>query len=429
MSNNLLHIGKPYVEDRGKGIIRVCSDVLLPNGTEKKLVFEIDAKWKDYVIVERSDAFILALFNLALEKGWNISYEAPMTEELNYQLTTYGITILPKYINIYKKIALLGETISDEIESKGEAATGFSAGVDSFYSVLRHSNMKYDKKNVSYLLFARNGAVGPIYPEESGRELFDALSHRFIKYAEDLDLEYIPIWSNIPDFYENRYRVGCDIITTSSFVYLLRKLLGVYYWASAYEADVLDFHKGATDLGYIEPFSVPLVSINGLKFYHSGSELSRIQKVEYIADNKIVQKGITPCGKDNGKNCGKCCKCRRTMGELYAIGMLNYYESAFPIDNYLKNYIWELAYEIAEDHPPYTTEIIQKLKENKRWNPLIIFLGIFVCKPIVFLRKYLGRNYHIRKLYYALHLDGVIGAKHDEETKKVELEKCRLKNR
>ena len=55
-------------------------------------------------------------------------------------------------------------------------------------------------------------------------------------------------------------------------------------------------------------------------------------------------------------------------------------------------------------------------------------MGWFVCKPIVIMRKILGRNYYIRKLYYFLHLDGVIGHKHDEETKRVELERCRLKN-
>lgn len=375
---------------------------------------------------------MLAVYNLAMEEGWDISYEAPMTEDLHYQLTEYGVNVLSKHISIYNKINLIGNTVSEAIYSEKKVATGFSAGVDSFYSVLKHSNMSYDYKNVTHLLFTRNGAVGPIYHGEQGRTMFNSLNQRFEKYAADLNLEYISIWSNLPDFYDNRYRVGCDIISTASFVYLIRKLIGVYYWASALEADVLDFKEGETDLGFIEPFTVPLVSVEGIRFYHSGSELNRIKKVEFIASNHVVQKGITPCGKDNGKNCGKCCKCRRTMGELYAIGMLDYFKDSFPVDNYKKKYMWELAYEIAEDHTPFPSEIMSTLKKNKKINImkciLIYFMGWFVCKPIVIMRKILGRNYYIRKLYYFLHLDGVIGHKHDEETKRVELERCRLKN-
>lgn len=67
-----------------------------------------------------------------------------------------------------------------------------------------------------------------------------------------------------------------------------------------------------------------LFSCDGLKFIYDGAEKSRSEKIEFIADNKMVQKHLRVCYKTNTEyNCCKCEKCIRTMASLEAVGKLN----------------------------------------------------------------------------------------------------------
>lgn len=224
-----------------------------------------------------------------------------------------------------------------------------------------------------------------------------------------------------------KFRHG-DLIVTSSFIHALRKLFGVYYWASAYEAGILDFKKfdETTHSAYIDPFIIPLVSVKSLKFYHSGSEVSRVQKVDFIADHELVQKSITPCGSETGKNCGRCVKCYRTMAELNALGKLEKFRESFPVDDYLKREKWNLAHELAMDHPPFTTDIIKAMRAHgKKIGWTVYIREWLIYKPLEFGRKKLKNVYWARKLYYSLNLDEKIGVKNSEEIRKIQLEECR----
>ena len=191
---------------------------------------------------------------------------------------------------------------------------------------------------------------------------------------------------------------GGSGITTASFIHALRKLFGTYYWASAYEADVLEFRTD--DLGYLEPFFLPLISVDGLKICHSGCEVNRMEKVEFIADNPIVQKGLTVCCYPI--SCGVCFKCTRTMAELYAIGKLEKYDKVFPnVNEYRKHFSQKFARELAQDHPPFTTEIFAALKRNNVKIPFSTYLWKWLYfKPLQAMKKKLRYNRFIAKLYY-----------------------------
>lgn len=426
-----LKIGKPYLES-GKGTVRLCAQVKAPGEQQTKLFFEVDKKWGEYLVTELSDAFVLAVLKRAMKHGWDICYETPMSEDLCYQLTAYGIPVLSGLTEIYSAILLKGETTDLEIPAAGKAGTGFSGGVDSFYSVLKHKDSRFPKHEVTHLVLARNGAASSSVPQKLAREWYDASSKKLAKSAAELGMEYIGVWSDIPDFYRRESCGNGCLIQTSSFIHALRKLFKNYYWASTFRTDVIDFQEYSRtgDGGFIDPFLVPLVSVDGLRFHHSGGEASRIEKVEYIADFPVVQRSLTVCGSLDAGNCGNCVKCLRTMAELNSIGKLEQFQESFPVKKYLKHWTGKLAFELALDHPPFTTDILKTMEAHGKKVPAAVFMKKWCFyTPYRKVREALRDHYAVRKLYYMLKLDEKTGQKHSREMKRLRLEECKRKRR
>ena len=157
----------------------------------------MDEKWGKYLTPDFSDPFILAVFEFAIESGLDIEYEAPMTEDLKYQLETYLIPIFAKKVDYLKEFDLKGDTAPSRINSENVTGTGFSGGVDSFYSVLKHIKSPYDSKRVTHLLLAVNGAAATGVDAKTDKEWFDEEMRRFTKLAEEMKLELIGVNSNV----------------------------------------------------------------------------------------------------------------------------------------------------------------------------------------------------------------------------------------
>lgn len=399
---NQIIIGTPRIStNKACGTFRLLSDtVWYFDGItcKKTLFYEVEEKWGKYLVAGRSDPFVLALLELAMEKNCDISYEAPMSETLKYNLECYLIPVYSRKIRGFHKIRLLGSVINEAVPSEEVAGTGFSGGVDSFYTVLSHMDSEYSTKRVSHLMLAVNGAAQTGFLEELDQKWFREEMERFTPAAKELGLELIGVNSNVSLLSQHKKLLkGGDSIVTCSFVYALRGLFGTYYWASAYEADVLKFV--GNDGGFMEPFSVPLMNVENLHFYHSGCEVSRLEKVEYIARNSVAQKFLTVCG--DPVSCGCCFKCLRTMTELYSINKLDLFDKVFDVEGYKRILTSKLAREFTIDHPPFTTDILKSMKRNGVKVPIVVWIKKYIYfKPYYFLKKQLRNNKSLMRLWY-----------------------------
>lgn len=414
--NNTILIKAPQIISNNR-FSKLETEIVCDNPSinlTKTLYFEVDGKWEKYLTQEVSDAFVLALLEYAMENRCDLHFEAPMTEDLKYQLERYLIPAYAKNIDGLYPINLCGEVTSNKIESQNVTGTGFSGGVDSFYTVLSHMNINYKTKGITHLLLAVNGAATTGLSEEINKKWFMEETNRFEPVSKELGMEFIGVNSNISLINKNkRVLKGGSIIPTSGFVHALRKLFGTYYWASAYEANIFKFSN--IDGGYMETFAVPLVSVNGLRFYHDGCEISRIGKVKYIADNPIVQRNLTVCSQP--VSCGHCPKCLRTMAELNSLKKLELFSEVFNVNEYKKKYTSKLAREFAVDHPPFTTDIKASMKKNGVRIPFSVYLKqYFIFIPFYYLKKKLRNNVTLMKLYYLNGWDEKLGeGKHSSE--------------
>jgi hypothetical protein len=84
--------------------------------------------------------------------------------------------------------------------------------------------------------------------------------------------------------------------------------------------------------------TVQCFSTENLTFYSTGSEVERLQKIEYISQFPIVQKNLDICWSDFG-NCRKdyCGKCQRTLLELFSLDVLEKFRDVFDVDTFMAN--------------------------------------------------------------------------------------------
>ncbi|MEG0687791.1 MAG: hypothetical protein RR466_03795 [Hungatella sp.] len=415
VQKQVMHLGIPYLKDMPDEKVRLCAE-LVTNDATQTMYFEVDSPWKQYLVTELSDAFILGILEKAMKNSYDIFFEQPMSEDLYYSLRTYLIPVYARNFKMFHKISLYGKTTAQTLPTEGRVGTGFSAGVDSFYTVLKHLDDKIcPHHNITHLMLAVNGAAATGVSEDMDRLWLESSKAKFLPYAKALGLKLVCVGGNIDMLYVKDDCLHGDIITTAAFVYALQKLYGTYYWASAYQAEIFNFTDGC----FCENVAVPYVSTRGIRFYHSGSETNRVGKVAFIADHPLVQKGLTVCGEPEAINCGCCVKCLRTMAELNAVGKLEMFQEAFPVKVYQKHIKSKLAQELAVDHPPFTTE----MKKNDVKIPFSIYpLAYLFYKPLEALRKKLRRSAWIRRLFYRFDFDlKLLGRKQTEEERKRKL--------
>lgn len=409
---NKICLGKLYRTEI-EGYTRISSDVkmMFEKEINRTFYFEVENKWAKYFVDEVSDAFIIAFLELAMEKDADIFYETPASEELVFNLERYLIPVIAFNIKELYAISLYGDITNKAIESEGVVGTGFSGGVDSFFSVLSHINTRFKSEDVTHVLLGVNGAAMSGISEKLDQVWFEVEKERFSPVTKEMGLELVAVNSNISLLNEyKKYLLGGDTILTSSFVHILKKLFGRYYWASAVRAHEMKFTKDDGNL--MEIFVAPLLSMNGLCFMVDGEQVSRIEKVEFIADNAIVQNNLDVCGEL--ENCGKCSKCLRTMGELYALDKLELFKKSFPVDDFIKNPTINLARLIGLDieHPFFYKEIFQKMKENGKSVSIFTYiLGYGVYVPFNFFRPILKGNRFFEFIYHDMGLYKMFGGR------------------
>ena len=153
--------------------------------------------------------------------------------------------------------------------------------------------------------------------EDSSRDFSNARIEYIKPAVEELGLQLVAVDTNFDVFYRH-----FGLLATFAFRYLgtvlaLQKLFGKYYWSSSYT--VSHFGFSVDNISSFDLLSVQCVSNENTTFYSTGSEVTRLEKTEYISDFAVTHKYLNVCWY-HLNNCNTCEKCVRTMLGLYALG-------------------------------------------------------------------------------------------------------------
>ena len=400
-----IKIGRPYIEKCLNKKTRLCSNIEYQDGKNKVLYYEVEDEYAKYLSYEKSDCFVLGLLHNCMNQKCDISCEAPVSEQLLFQLKNYYIPILSKNMPDLFFIEIDAEGVLSFDKSEGAVATGNSGGVDSFYTIVKHMNESGSYK-LTHLLF--NNISTEDDNEERIRQWFNKEEMEKKKIAEELGLKAISLYSNLYSFYESHfiynYYYAAQYISAP---YALDKLINKYYYSSSYSfTDFTINHKKMTD-GSNFDLALDCFSTDRLKVYSTGAETGRIDKTMIISDNMVVNRHLQVCAVEQNKqynesgvivrklNCGCCRKCARTITTLYAIGKLEKFHDIFELEQFNNDKDKYIGCELASDLYEFSNELTDYLRDNQRYTMrIIMWRCLYKIRYVIAKSKILVNLYH-----------------------------------
>lgn len=331
---------------------------------EFSLWFTVDKKYEDFVVDETVDAFLLALFPLAMQMKEDIYLNAPVSEKLYHNLSKYVIELYSMLDASWKQVRIYPrELYTSQLQpNQQNVVTGFSGGIDSFCLLDDYffNPAVPDNYKVTHLIYNNVGAHGDNFPV-----FFAKRFEKLHKFSKEIGLPFINIDSNLPEILTSDFRLTA-LPRNVSAVLILQKLFSKYLYASAYTyKDFLtyDIYKQ----GYIDPLVFSMFSTETTECILSGSEYSRVEKTRRVADIELSHSYLYVCtdtSREDAENCSVCFKCARTILTLEILGLLHRYEDLFDMKKYKemrRGYIESLIYE----KDPFANEILTLSAEYK----------------------------------------------------------------
>ena len=330
--------------------------------------YEVEKKWGQYLCYERADAFVLSLLYFALVHGYDIECEAPISEKLYMQLSEIYIpTVVKNDPELFHRINITAPIESKPINSEKGVGASVSGGIDSFYSILKNYKSETKNYNVTHLLLTN--CFNIYHGEENTRDRYKVIVEKGTKIANELGLQFVGIYTNEYQFWYPHF-VDLYCLRYCALAYAIQKLISVYHYSTGYQFSDFTFKAENRDASHYDFFTVHLISSENMTIYSSGGEANRIEKADYIADNKVVQNNLQVCNTLVDHNCCVCEKCLRTQLNLYACNKLDKYGKVFDLEMFTKNRDKAIT-ECYERHGSFDIEIIEMMKKNRIIIPLI----------------------------------------------------------
>ena len=287
LNMKVLEIRQPYIKRIGNKS-RLCSDISWGDRS-RTLWFEVESEYEECLCTERIDSFLVALLPYAMIENLNIHSDGYVSEKLLYQLKTILLPSLSANIAEFHSIDIDAKRDGTVLESKNAVGTALTCGVDSFYTVLKHLDTDLEGFRLTHLTYFNimNSAIWQ-GREDSSREFSNARINYVKPAAEKLGLKLVTVDSSLDKFYNNLNYLATYAFRFCGTVLALQKLFGKYYWSSGHPFS--QFNLTIDDITYFDLLSVQCVSNENITFYSTGSEITRLEKTEYISDFAVPYK-------------------------------------------------------------------------------------------------------------------------------------------
>lgn len=371
-------IKQPELIEKCDGLVRVQCPVETREG-ERLLWYELNARYKDYLTLDRLDAFVVGLILYAMKINEEIVVDGPISNKLAHNLKYYMHVMKMFYPDLHVVPLRISKKEKPSSYPKGSGVgTSLSNGVDSYCTLWEHfKNCDSDRNRITHVFHVYAGQKG--YGTLDGKSKFRNNLPRIKETAKRLNLELIVVESNQETFYEP----GQSFFDTFgprilSCVLLLQKLISIYYFPSSSKYEDF-FAEGSTPLGD------PLLSTDELDIVSDGAQYSRIEKTKIISDWEMTHSFLTVChGIQSPEkfNCSVCEKCVRTMITLDILGLRKKYKQVFDFTDFERNknlYLCNISLSALAGDQVYSS-FLKEMKTYTRNNgyPLKIKPGMMV---------------------------------------------------
>jgi len=257
-------------------------------------------------LVPNGDSLLAAQLPLCMRKGTPIRVDEPVSPRL--------LAAVPRIQSIYK--AWFPRMVKVDVIARPGEPTGapghrvgtfFSAGVDSFYTLLE----KCDDITDLILMHGFDIELANVPLREKTSAVVREIARELGKGVVEVELDFIPALRRTIQVIESH---GAVLATIGHL--LAPEFHRVYVPASCYLGALVPWGS--------HPLLDPLWSSERMEVVHHGDEIERVDRVIEIAKHDIVLRTLRVCAENEpGEyNCGRCEKCVRTMISLRAAGAL-----------------------------------------------------------------------------------------------------------
>jgi hypothetical protein len=214
--------------------------------------------------------------------------------------------------DVYERIAVEAPSrTSTPLSAHRGAACFFTAGVDSFYTVLRH------RDEIDALVYVRGFDVALDDTALDAQVLGGVRSA-----ADELGLPLVVVRTDLRAFSDrfsnwDHYH-GAAL---ASVAHLLAARFSTF------------FVPGTQTYAFLAPLGThplldPRWSTEDVELVHDGCEASRLDKLGLVASEPAARRSLRVCWENRGGayNCGRCEKCLRTMVAMDALGVLGSFD-------------------------------------------------------------------------------------------------------
>ncbi len=372
--------------------VTLAADLAFRGKKIERAYISVDKKYESFVTHDASPFLAVALLPCMKTKE-NIYIDAPVSSKL-LSNTNLIMSLVSKWniglteINIRTK-----STTKDNAKPK-YTGTFFTAGVDSFYTYLKHA--KGSKKITHFILV--HGFDIPL----SNKSFFNKVKSTVEKVATEEKINAIFLETNIGEIVEKRllweFSHGGALAAVALF---LRNNIKTVLISGAVKNDQLFPYGTHPELDKL--WSTEKMSIKSV-----GGEYDRLGKINaVVSKSPLALKYLRVCAQNlKGKyNCSRCFKCLMTMMYLEGNGVLSQaktFDKTIDLAAVKKMYYdYKLKYNIQGEM------ILALLKQKKRNVPLQVAIAYSLEKSkrpqfMKLLYKAVAafdQNYNDRRLY------------------------------
>ena len=259
-----------------------------------------------------AEPFLAAALIPAMKLGVPLRLSAPISPRLLKQLGTIQ-QVLHGFVPELRPIKIMAE-LGSAMPGDANRKVGcfFSAGMDSFYTCLKH------RDEIDELIFVHGFDI-----RLGDQDVYDRVAPSIRAAARELGKPLVEIAVNVQTltdpFLHWNYCHGAAMAGVALLVSpLFRK---VYVSATHTYPHLRPWGS--------HPLLDPLWSTEAVEIVHDGCEATRVDKAALISTNDVALKYLRVCyqnRKDELRgvyNCGKCEKCLRTKINLHLVGALD----------------------------------------------------------------------------------------------------------
>jgi hypothetical protein len=267
------------------------------------------------------DPFVPVLMLVAVAHSRPLHLRGTVSPAL-LEHTSVAMRIWQSWKSSYRPVRIDATAVNIEAHRAPRAASFFSGGVDSFYTLLNLASRYHaaDPRAIEYLIICHGFEIPLTDPERFQRARRSAAN-----VAAACGRRLVSCTTNAREFMKDIDWLLFAFGPLLAGVGLaLRSVVGCVYIPSGWAYDEMQPIAA-------HPMVDPLWSTEVVDIVHSGAEATRDRKVAKIAQSEIVREHLRVCwlNTSEDQNCCRCEKCLRTMVEFALLGMLEG-SAAFP---------------------------------------------------------------------------------------------------